>query len=222
MLTALQVPLGEFPSSGWESFQRGAGLYATCRGCNSFGGRAYIPSYTGFVASALDALVEWGSSAPSGRPPARLQMRAEGIRLGAVVRQALFMMLVASGSAGLGDRYPVLRRLVLDQAPGQLPSDIRLYLSFVMTSRIRINSTQVRMDLASGTSVAMVEVAGPPFAWLLEIGYHSMSTAQDVSSWTQYSSADEVGVDITTVLGSAINPFAGDYRHLWEIEADTS
>jgi len=214
--------MGEFPSSGWDDLQQGAGMYATCRGCNSFGGRAYVPAYSDFVAGASAGLVSWGQSVEDGPPPPRIRLRADRVRPGAVIRQVLFMLLVASGSSGLGDRFPVLRSFVLDQRVGTLPSNLRVYLSFVVTSRIRINSTQIRLNLVTGANVAMVEVAGPPFAWLLEIGDDSSSESQDVSDWTKFPPDYQGRVDVETVLGSVVNPFVGDYRHVWQIEADAS
>jgi len=68
----------------------------------------------------------------------------------------------------------------------------------------------------------MVEVAGPPFAWLLEIGDDSSSESQDVSDWTKFPPDYQGRVDVETVLGSVVNPFVGDYRHVWQIEADAS
>jgi len=195
-------------------------MYATCRSCNSFGGRAYVPAYTDFVASTLDALVNWGSAYIHASPPPRLRMSAV-IQPGAVIRQVLHMLLTASGGPGLGERYPTLRSIVLEQSTSPLPSNIRIYLSLVITSRIRINSVQARMNLNSGAVVAMAEVAGPPFAWLLEIDGDGSNQSQDVSNWTTLDPGRTEAVDINTTLGSIVNPFAGDYRHRWQVEEDS-
>jgi hypothetical protein len=219
MITALNLPLGEIPSSGWTSMQKGVGTYSTCRGCNSFDGRAYVPAYREFVYSLTRGLVELSESVDREEEPKEISLKIVGLRPGAIVRQAIYMLLAANENSSLGDRYPRLREIVLSGARLPLDGDMRLRMAVVVGSRIRLMPLQVQWDLATGRSCAVIELAAPPLAWLLEIGPSLGSKVIDVSHWTMISSTEVQAVSVTTVLGSNINAVPGDYRYPSEILA---
>lgn len=102
LATSLTVPPGQMPRTGWVQQQRGAGLYATCAACNSFGGTAYVPEYANAVAVTAHALHEAALQLdPDERVPLELRLQAlSGFRPGAVIRQALFMLMAASVAQG--------------------------------------------------------------------------------------------------------------------------
>jgi hypothetical protein len=106
MPTDLAHPVGVFPPTGWIQAQRGVGAYATCENCNSFSGAEYVPSYTDFVASLLNALQEWAETMPDDEPPKTLSFTMSRGRPGDVVRQALFMILATSGSLASASATP--------------------------------------------------------------------------------------------------------------------
>jgi hypothetical protein len=221
--TSLAHPIGEFPSRGWASMQRGVGLYATCARCNNFGGTAYVPQYLDFTASMFSGLEAWARQAESAGqtgPPEKLRMNVERIDTGAVVRQVLFMLMAASGSAGLGERYPVLREIVLDKTPAALPPEMALRLTLLATERSRVHPVAVEANFATDQERALVEVAFTPFAWLLEIGDPSDRQAADVSSWTEVVPDEERQIELVTTVGSIVTAIGGDYRHRWQIADD--
>jgi hypothetical protein len=144
----------------------------------------------------------------------------ERVHPGAIVRQALFMLMAASGSAGLSNTYPVLRRIVLDQERLELPEPMSLRLSLVATRRIRLFPVVGEADFDAGVERALVEVAHMPFAWLAEIGSLSNKrTSPIVSDWTQYDPAEERQISLTLPLGVLTTAAPADYRHPWEVEA---
>jgi hypothetical protein len=221
--TSLAHPIGEFPLRGWVSMQRGVGLYATCARCNNFGGMAYVPQYQDFTASMFIGLQAWARQAESASqtgPPEKLRMNVERIYPGAVVRQVLFMLMAASGSAGLGERYPVLREIVLDKTPAALPPEMALRLTLLATQRSRVHHVAVEANFETGQQRALVEVAFTPFAWLLEIGDPSDRQAVDVSSWTEVAPEEEQKIELVTTVGSIVTAIGGDYRHRWQILDD--
>jgi len=219
--TSLAHPIGEFPSRGWVSMQRGVGLYATCASCNNFGGSVYVPHYLDFTASVVIGLQQWARQAESaGQTEAaeKLRMSMQRIHPGAVVRQVLFMLLAASGSEGLGTRYPLLREIVLERATAQLPPEMALRLTLLPASeRSRVHHVAAEANLDMGQERALVEVAFTPFAWLLEIGDPSDREAVDVLSWTEIPPEEERQLDLVTTVGSILTPLGGDYRHRWQI-----
>jgi hypothetical protein len=218
MLTDLASPLGEMPTSGWVQMQRGAGVDATCRSCNSFSGTAYVPAYTDAVASTLVALDTLGASlAADEEPPKELALTLQRIHPGAIIRQALFMIMATSGSDGLSRRYPELRRIVLDKEQLRLPADITLRLGLVLTRRIRLIPVTADVDLDAGVQRAVVEVAHVPFAWLAEIGPRSSRPLADVTSWTEFDPADEHAVALTLPVGTLTTALPADYRYRREI-----
>lgn len=218
--TSLAQPLGEFPARGWVSMQRGVGLYGTCARCNNFSGSAYVPAYLDFTSAAVIGLEKWARHADSAGQtgaPETLRMSMQRIRPGAVVRQVLFMLLAASGSEGLGTRYPVLREIVLNKTTAPLPSEMALRLTLLATERSRVQPVASEVNFAESHERALVEVAFTPFAWLLEIGDPSGRQAVDVSSWTEIPPEEERQLELTTTVGSIVTAIGGDYRHRWQI-----
>jgi hypothetical protein len=204
--------------------QKGSGIYATCAACNSFGGTEYIPAYSDAVAAAVVGLQQWaGASDAAGETgaPEFLRLQAQrAFRPGAVIRQALFMLMAMSGSAGLGTHYPVLRRIVLGGERLKLPADIVVRLSLVISRRVRVHPVTAEISLSEMAERAVLEVAHTPFAWLTEIGPRSDRTAPDVSNWTEYDPVDEIAVDLKLPIGSFATARPADYRHFWQIPQD--
>jgi hypothetical protein len=218
--TSLAHPVGEFPSRGWMSMQRGVGLYTTCARCNNFAGTAYVPDYLDFAASMISGLETWARHAEGAGQtgaPDKLRMSVERIHPGAVVRQVLFMLMAASGSSGLGTRYPVLREIVLDKTTATLPREMALRLTLLATQRSRVHHVAAEANFATGRERALVEVAFTPFAWLLEIGDPSDRQAVDVSRWTEVPPEEEQTIELVPTVGSIVTAIGGDYRHRWEI-----
>lgn len=219
--TSLAHPIGELPSRGWVSMQRGVGLYSTCARCNNFGGSTYVPCYLDFTASVVKALEQWATQTDSaGRfeVPEKLRMSMQRIHPGGIVRQVLFMLLAASGSNGLSSRYPMLREIVLDQLTASLPPGMALRLTLLPANqRSRVQHVAAEANFDAGRERALVEVAFTPFAWLLEIGDPSDREAFDVSSWTEIPPEEERQIELVTTVGSIVTVIGGDYRHRWEI-----
>jgi hypothetical protein len=204
--------------------QKGSGAYATCAACNSFGGTEYVPAYRDAVAAAVIGLQQWAVASDAAREtnaPEFLRLQAQrAFRPGAVIRQALFMLMAMSGSAGLGTHYPVLRRIVLGGERLKPPAEIVVRLSLVISRRVRVHPVTAEISLSEMTERAVLEVAHTPFAWLTEIGPRSDRTAPDVSNWTEYDPVDEIAVDLKLPIGSLVTAQPADYRHFWQIPQD--
>jgi hypothetical protein len=219
--TSLAHPISEFPTRGWVSMQRGVGLYATCAKCNNFGGAAYVPNYFDFTASVIIGLEQWARQAERAGEtdvPDKIRMNLQRIHPGSIVRQVLFMLLTASGSEGLGARYPVLGEIVLDQVTASLPPEMALRLTLLPANqRSRLHHVATEANFDTGRERALVEVAFTPFAWLLEIGDPSDREAFDIAGWTEVPPDEQRQVELVTTIGSIVTAIGGDYRHRWEI-----
>jgi hypothetical protein len=165
----------------------------------------------------LEAWAKQAESAGQTGPPEKLRMSVERVHPGAVVRQVLFMLLAASGSAGLGTRYPVLREIVLNKTTVILPPEMTLRMTLLAAERSRVYPVAAEANFATGQERALVEVAFTPFAWLLEIGDPSDRQAVDVSSWTEIPPEEQHKIDLVTTVGAIVTAIGGDYRHRWEI-----
>ena len=219
--TSLAGPIGEFPVRGWTSMQPGVGLHATCAQCNNFSGSAYVPHYLDFTASVVQGLEHWANQAQNAEQagaPEKLRMKMQRVHQGAVVRQVLFMLLAASGTDGLGTRYPVLREIVLRKSTSALPPEMALRLTLLSADRrARVHHVATEANFDQGQERALVEVAFTPFAWLLEIGDPSGREAVDVSSWTGVPPEEEREFELITTVGSIVTAIGGDYRHRCQI-----
>jgi hypothetical protein len=218
--TSLAQPVGEFPSRGWTSMQRGVGVYGTCERCNTFSGADYVPAYLNFVSAVVNGVADWAERAEragESLTPEKLRMSISPLHTGAIVRQVLFMLLTGSGSDGLGERYPVLREIVLHKSTLPLPSEMALRLTLLATDRSRVHPVVAELNLATGQERALVEVAFTPFGWLLEIGDPSDRPAVDVSRWTQVPPDEEQRIELLATVGSVVTAIPADYRHRWEI-----
>gem|GEM_PF-3841971 len=223
LATSLTNPVEEFPSRGWVPMQRGMGMYATCMRCNSFSGTAYVPAYLQFISILAGGLQDWAERADRAgetRAPAELHLTIRPVQPGAVMRQVLFMLLAASGSAGLGNRYPLLREIVQNKTPVALPPEMAVRMTLLVAQRARLHPVVAEADFQAGRERVMVEVAFTPCAWLLEIGDPSARGAANVSAWTQVPADEEQEVNLTTTVGSVVTALPADYRHRSEIPDD--
>jgi hypothetical protein len=219
MLSALDLPLGQIPDSGWIDMQRGVGTYSTCRECNSFDGRAYVPAYRELTLGVTNALVDLSSKIGPSDEPKQISLQLQNARVGAIARQALYMLLAANENGAFGDRFPRVREILLRGTPLPLPDNMRLRLAIVTGSRIRLVPIHAQVDTATGESTMFIELAAPPLAWLLEIGPDLPGRPLEVSDWTLVAPGECRSLSITTTLGSTINSVPADYRYPSEILA---
>lgn len=201
-----------FPRTGWFPSQRGVGAAVLCGPCNSWCGTHLVPSYAELandvVQTVADSVLERDGVV---YVPGRIQLDLPDYRLGAVSRQAVVMLLAASGGAALVRRWPILEHIVRgSQDP--LPDDLMLGLSLVFGPRARL----VPPSGVSGPGEAMsvlVEAAFMPFAWTLTIGDgRPEPVGHDVRDWLQHPIDAAVSATIELPTGTVQTAGPGDYR----------
>lgn len=209
----------DFPRSGWTPQQRGEGAYLLCAGCNHLlSHRGYVGAYVHVAAAVMSRLHDRGCERPSDRTffgPVDVQM--SGIDTGRVARQVMAMMLCLSGSPALGRTYPQLRDLVLKGTPCPLPEDFRLEWGMTFGTRCRV-MPPVATTMHDGSTWAQIELAFPPFVWMLRYGSGwAADTLGDVGSWTTHSTGTTAEVRVRTSIVPTVSPFPGDYRTAEEL-----
>jgi hypothetical protein len=128
--------------------QRGIGATVFCSQCNNqTTGARLVPMYSRF-ANAMTGELASNSRVIDGQVhlPAGIEMRFEDCHLGAVARQALAMLMAASGGAALTRLFPGLYALVLVDEGGHLPSGLAMGLRLLAGIRARASGPVARLS----------------------------------------------------------------------------
>lgn len=201
-----------FPRTGWFPSQRGVGAAVLCGPCNSWCGTNLVPSYAELandvVKTVADSVLERDGVVYL---PGMIQLDLPDYRLGAVSRQAVVMLLAASGGAALVRRWPMLERIVRGSEE-PLPEELTLGLSLVFGPRARLVPPSGVIGPGETMSV-LVEAAFMPFAWTLTIGEgRPEPVGQDVRDWLQHPIDAAVAVKVELSTGTVQTAGPGDYR----------
>ena len=216
---ALLNPHERFPKRGWHQQQRGVGLYVTCSDCNGKAGREYVPDYSNFVNSFGDGVVELLAESNFSEDLRGIRISFKEVRIGRVVRQALYMLVAASGSSNLINEYPCIRR-ILEGSVEPLANDLRVLLTVVQTNTMRHTPLHSWIDYKQATFIVATEVAHFPFAWLLQIGPTTESNMVVMNSYFEIPLDRRCDVTIESPVGHLVSPSPGDYRSETNIETE--
>ena len=130
-------------------------------------------------------------------------------------------MCSLSGPWDLAGKYPVVRRIILDQAEEELPDGIELGFGLYMGPRVRITGPQLKIDLSEGTWRWIMELAYPPFAFLLVLASNvdNPGLGLMMNDWGKYSPTEAKAFEGFVEVGFGWTPYPGDYRSSASIEA---
>lgn len=202
----------QFPAGGWFQSQRGVGAAVLCEPCNNWCGRALVPAYADLANDvtrvAAGAVLERDGVV---YVPGAIQLELPDYELGSVSRQALVMLLAASGGAAVARRWPALERIVRGSEE-PLPGELALGLSLVFGPRARLVPPSGIIGPGDAMCV-MVEAAFMPFAWTLAIGSsRPAAIGVDVGEWLGYGMGVPVATRIELPTGTVETAGPGDYR----------
>lgn len=216
-LEVLKAPdVENFPTKGFVIQQRGSGFYVLCRECNSLlNDRGYVEEYRQFVGGVAQSMVEFVGQHPETEVfPQRVRLEVENLRPGRIVRQALAMVICASGSANLTCLVPTLRECVLDGATRELPLGMSLHLAVAVGPRGRFVPPIVSVDRGAATWQVLTEATFAPLSWVLRVSaWPPTLSLADVSPWTKLDLDIEQTIDVVTEAGFVFGPMPLDYRH---------
>lgn len=219
-----ETEIGAVPSSGWTSMQRGIGAAVLCGPCNNARtGRRLVPVYSRFARKALE-LIAANTSVVDGRPhvPVGFRIDIEESALGAVVRQALVMMIAISGGVALTRTWPRLFDLVTSDTAGELPTELALGLRLVVGGRSRAAGPMIQVS-GDGYRV-FYELSVTPFSWNLSVGapgVHPVIDGADVSGWFNWAPTERVAATLELPVGIVVTPYPGDFRTADEVHAES-
>lgn len=200
--------------------QRGSGAFVLCRTCNSYCGQKYVNDYVAFDAAVEQGIASRIVETPTGPGyPQEFELELAGWELGSIARQALAMLLAASGGGAIASLYPELADCVLCQT---VPvTNVRLGLSLAVGTKVRL-SPPIILATAGGVSV-FGEVAASPFRWTISWNVDHLvppPASTDVTHWLTLAPNVRSGPETQIFgLGAIESAATGDMRFPAEIEA---
>jgi hypothetical protein len=219
----LEAPDGVL--QGGEIEQRGAGGIYLCQRCNNNTGSWYGKELVVAAASGasilrqtpldeLDAKLKatWASvtftQSETGPHPLRF------------IKQVVTMLLAIS-PIELSAKNPALGDFVMERTKTGLPDDYRFYLSLFAGPNARTVGGGVKIDLERNRSDVVVEVAFPPFAYVMTIGSEpdAIPTAE-ITDCVNVGYDQRADMELGLLVGFGHVPFPIDYRTKAMIERD--
>jgi hypothetical protein len=212
----------DLPNRGWFPLQRGAGAHVLCAACNSFCGRAYVPSYTEAAQLIGQAVEAQAKPTPAGPGyPGLIDLDFQGFFLGDIARQAIAMLLASSGGGAIARLHPELPAAVLNG--GTDMGRLRLGLSLAFGDSVRLSP-----PMAKGSEHGITvfgEVAASPFRWVLswdEDGLVPLPDTTDVTHWLRFTpGTPSISEQLTLHVGAIVSAAPGDMRDLRTIQGQT-
>ena len=135
-------------------------------------------------------------------------------------------MALATSSAWLAMEHPDLGDFVSDRARTGLPDRYQFYLALFAGPFARTSGAAERIDFVRGTRTVLVEVAFPPFAYMMTID-SDPDMAIDAFDMLNITPMVDVGydqkaigVELDLLVGFGHTPYPGDYRTRAMLEAD--
>lgn len=197
--------------------------YTLCKKCNSLTGTFYGTEYKDWVNRASRMVDGFGKGivatlnqlpGPFGENLDFGNKEDGGVKPGAFVRQVLSNMCSLSGSWDLAGRHPALRRIILEKSAEKMPDGLELGMTIYFGPNVRTHGPQLRVDKKTKTWRWVMEIAYPPFAFLMVIASNNKDPGLGllIDSMTEIS--PEIKQKFTGIveMGFGWSPYPGDYR----------
>lgn len=212
--------------TGGRLERRGAGGYTLCADCNNKTGSWYGTELRRAAKSAVRILRQM----PLDELDAKLEptWASVAFRQGAtrphplrLIKQILAMLLVTSPPE-LSTTHPELAAFVLDREATGLPGRFQFYLALYAGPLARSTGVAHRLDIANGRTDTLVEVAFPPYAYVMTID----SVDQEAIETANITSAVDVGyhqtadLEMDMLVGFGHTPYPADYRTKAMVDRD--
>lgn len=212
--------------TGGRLERRGAGDHTLCADCNNKTGSWYGTELRRAAKSGARILQE----APLDELDAKLEptWASVAFREGAtrphplrLIKQVLTMLL-ATSPPELSATHPELAAFVLDREATGLLDRFQFYLALYAGPLARSTGVAHRLDIAKGRADTLVEVAFPPYAYVMTID----SRDDKAIETSNITSAVDVGYNQTAdlemdlLVGFGHTPYPADYRTRAMVERD--
>lgn len=217
--------LDVIPTKG-KTQQGGIYGYTLCATCNNLTGALYGSEYQKWAFGGFAAL----ANLPE--PPEELnkQMGADGrwswtleakvgskdnlVYPGAFVREVLSMFCSLSVSWDLAERYPVIRRIILERAVEPLPTGFDLAMGLYLGPMLRFSGPQLLVDVTDGLWQWVMEIAYPPYSFLLVLCSNKPESLNGaiMNEMVMWEPKKPAIYEADFGVGFGWTPYPGDYR----------
>jgi hypothetical protein len=197
--------------------QRGAGAEVLCEDCNNKTGAWYVNELR-VAANAGASLLR---QLPLEEIDGLLEPRWAGVKFTQseigphplrFIKQVVTMLL-ATSPVELSIAHPELGDFVLDKERSGLPDRFRFYLSLFAGPIARSTGVSSRIRLDPPRIDTMVEVAFPPYAYLMTIDSEPEAVeSADITSFVDLTYNNKADIELDLLVGFGHTMYPGDYR----------
>jgi len=204
--------------------------YTLCSDCNSFTGTLYGSEYQKWILGGFDALsrlpkqaIELDQELGPWCIKTRFGNKENSLKPGAFVRQVLSMFCSLSGTWDIAERYPEIRRTILEQTSERLPRNIDLNIALYLGPMLRFSGPQLRVDIPTNTWQWIMEIAYPPYSFLMILASNKEELLDGViiNDWSILKPTEVRSFEAEIGVGFGWLPFPGDYRSRAKIKKDS-
>lgn len=205
---------GEFPATGGKVSQRGVGAYTLCEACNNNTGGWYGREYVKWAIGFWSALAQ----IPQSRSEVVITVQKRfPLRF---LKQSCTMFFSVNDPKSFATRHSDLVRFVLNRESREFPRDIDVCLGLYRGPLVRVTGVTGKLDIASGTTELVSEVAYPPFALRLISNSEPKDRLGSIAHFGNYGFNDHTDLSLRVVVGEGHTPYPGDYRSKDQVRAD--
>lgn len=206
--------------TGGRIEQRGAGDYTLCAECNNNSGSWYGSELRYATASAARLLreaplVEFDAKPePTWAEIGFLQSEAQPSPHPLRFIKHVVTMLLATSPPELSTTHPELGDFVREREAIGLPDTFQFYLALYAGPLARSTGIATRADFATGRIDTLVEVAFPPFAYVMAIDSEdddAIATA-NITEFVTVGYNQTADIRMTLLIGFGHTPYPADYR----------
>jgi hypothetical protein len=200
--------------------QRGTGDFALCERCNNLTGRLYVPELVKLVRAGARILAQLPADQDVGSEQMMAGIRLIGVRPLRLAKQIVAMTLAINGEE-FGQTNPGLPAFVLDPSARGLPPGFELYLALYRGPLVRHSGVSGRLDVETGATHLMSELAHPPFAYVMSVDELSpVLPLGRITHFASFEPAVETAVDLELLVGFGHTPYPTDYRTRAAVDRD--
>lgn len=212
--------------SGGTIEQRGAGDAVLCQSCNNntgswYGAELVRAARAGARILGQLPLDEFDAKLdPAWTTVVFKQQPKIGPHPLRLVKQ-IIAMLLATSPYDFSFKNPELGDFVLDRERTGLDERYQLYLALFAGSNARSTGVASRIDVETGRTDILVEVAYPPYAYVMTIDSapEAIDTA-NITSFAEVGYSQMADLDMGMLVGFGHTPLPVDYRSTAMIERD--
>lgn len=214
------------PLTGGRIDQRGAGGLYLCQRCNNNTGSWYGKELAVAASSGarilreanldeLDQLLDHRYAAVT------FKQSHTGPHPLRFIKQVVTMLLAVS-PVTFSDANPDLGEFVLDRERTGLDPKYQFYLALFAGPNARTVGGAVALDVYTGHSIFMVEVAYPPYAYLMTVGADTNEAIPtvNITEFVTVGYDQRADVELEMLVGFGHQPMPADYRTTAMIERD--